>query len=162
MGTTFDELGGSIYLANNGQLGQNVPQVRFQKAIKTYRAIEKAVQAGLISAMHDVSEGGLAVALAEMAFAGGLGLTAFVKAVPYQGKRHREDIVLFSESNSRLLVEVEPRHEKALKQALKGVAHAKIAAVESSPEMMVYGFKDQIIINANIFDLKNIWQNPLR
>jgi len=162
VGETFDELGGSIYLANEQQLGQNVPQVRFTAALKTYRALEKAVGAQLISSMHDVSEGGLITALAEMAFAGGLGLSGFCKHIPYQGKRQREDILLFSESNSRLLVEVEPRHEKAFKRTLKGVKFSKIATVEETPEMIVYGFKDQIIINANIFELKNIWQTPLR
>ena len=162
IGKTFDELGGSIYLANQDQLGQNVPQVRFSSAIKTYRAIEKALKAGLIASMHDVSEGGLATALAEMAFAGGLGVTAMTDDIVYQGKRRREDVVLFSESNSRLLVEVDPRHEKALKQTLKGIAHAKIATVEATPEMIVYGFKDQVVINANVSELKEIWKEPLK
>ncbi len=162
VGNTFDELGGSIYLANDDQLGQNVPQVDYKKAIKSYQAINKATNAGLVKSAHDVSEGGLAVALAEMAFAGGLGITAFVKDVPFKGSRKREDVVLFSESNSRLLLEVAPKDEKAFKKLFKGIAHAKIAMVETSPQMIVYGFKDQVIINADIFDLKNIWQNPLR
>ena len=112
--------------------------------------------------MHDVSEGGIAVALAEMAFAGGLGLTGLTRAIPYKGSRRREDVILFSESNSRFLVEVDPRKEKAFKAALKGIPHAKIATVEETPEMIVYGLKDQVMINANIFDLKDIWQTPLR
>ena len=162
VGNTYDELGGSIYLANQDQLGAKVPQVRYAAAIKSYRAIEKAVKAGLVRSMHDVSEGGLAVALAEMAFAGGLGLTVLTKHVPYKDKRRRDDVILFSESNSRLLVEVDARHEKAFKAAMKGIAHAKIATVEATPEMIVYGLKDQAVINANISDLKNIWQTPLR
>lgn len=162
LGMTYDELGGSIYLANNDQVGQRVPQVRYTQAIKTYKAVEKAVKARLISSMHDVSEGGIAVALAEMAFAGDLGLTVLAKDVPYKDKRRREDVVLFSESNSRLLVEVAPSKEKAFKALLKGIPHAKIATVEAGPEMIVYGFKDQVVINADIKDLKEIWKNPLR
>jgi phosphoribosylformylglycinamidine synthase len=162
VGTTFDELGGSIYLANDDQVGKNVPQVNFKSAIKTYRAVEKAVKAGLITSMHDVSEGGLAVALAEMSFAGGLGVTAHTKAVPYKGTRRREDVMLFSESNSRFLVEVETHHEQAFKKAMKGIAHARIGTVESTPELIVYGLKDQVVINANILDLKQVWQTPLR
>ena len=96
VGETFNELGGSIYLANDNQLGQQVPKVNFKKALKIYQAIEKANKAGLIESAHDASEGGLAVALAEMAFAGGLGLTAFTKNIPYKSKERREDIVLFS------------------------------------------------------------------
>ena len=53
--------------------------------------------------------GGLAVALAEMAFAGGLGVLRLSKNIPYQGKRKKEDVVLFSESNSRFVVEVSPK-----------------------------------------------------
>ncbi|MBF0489981.1 MAG: phosphoribosylformylglycinamidine synthase subunit PurL [Candidatus Omnitrophica bacterium] len=162
VGSTFDELGGSIYLANKDQLGQNVPVVRYKTAMKTYQAIEKAVKSGLITSMHDISEGGIAVALAEMAFAGALGVTAMTKDVPYQGKRRREDVILFSESNSRFLVEVDPRREKAFKATLKGVAHAKVGIVEATPELIVYGLKDQVIMNSNIFDLKTIWQAPLK
>ena len=162
VGTTFDELGGSILLANDDQLGQNVPQVNFKTAIKTYRALEKANKAGLIASAHDVSEGGIAVALAEMAFAGGLGVTAFTKTIPFKGQRPKEEAVLFSESNSRLLLEIEPKQEKAFKKIFTGIPHAKIATVEETPQLIVYGFKDQVIINADIFDLKSIWQTPLR
>lgn len=162
IGKTYNELGGSIYLDNEGQLGKTLPQVRFSSAIKTYRSLEKAVRLGLVTSMHDVSEGGLAVALAEMAFAGGLGVTTFVRNIPYQDKLKKEDIILFSESNSRFVVEIDPRHEKAFQKSLKGITYAKIGSVEETPEMIVYGLKDQVIINANVFDLKNIWQTPLR
>ncbi len=162
VGTTFDELGGSIYLDNQGQVGKNVPKVNFPAAIKTYRAIEKAVKGGLIASMHDCSEGGLGVALAEMAFAGGLGATVLVKKVPYKGTRKRDDVILFAESNSRLVIEVSPKHEAKLKALLKGVAHAKIGTVEASPEFIVYGLKDKPVINTRIDELKSIWQAPLK
>ena len=65
IGTTFDELGGSIYLENLGQLGVHAPQVNFKTAVKTYQAVESANKAGLFASLHDCSEGGVAVALAE-------------------------------------------------------------------------------------------------
>ncbi len=162
IGTTFDELGGSIYLENLGQLGTNAPQVNFKMAVKTYKAIEKANKAGLIASLHDCSEGGAAVALAEMAFAGGLGATVLLKKLPYKGKQRREDILLFSESNSRFLAEVSPVHEKALAKIFKGIAFAKIGTVEASPEFVVYGLHDQPVINARIDELKEIWKSPLK
>ena len=162
IGTTFDELGGSIYLENLEQLGVCVPQVNFKKAIATYQAVEKATKAGLISSLHDCSEGGVAVALAEMAFAGGLGATVLLKKLPYKGKGRREDILLFSESNSRFIAEVSPTHEKALAKIFKGIPMAKIGTVEASPELVVYGLKDQPVINAGINELKEIWQAPLK
>ena len=162
IGTTFDELGGSIYLENLEQLGVHAPQVNFKMATKTYRALQAANKAGLISSLHDCSEGGLVVALAEMAFAGGLGATVLLKKLPYKGKLRRVDILLFSESNSRLIAEVSPAHEKALAKVLKGVPFAKIGTVEASPEFVIYGLKDQPVINARIDELKEIWKSPLK
>jgi phosphoribosylformylglycinamidine synthase II len=162
VGTTFDELGGSIYLDNQEQLGSSVPKVNFKNALKTYNALSSAIAKGLIRSAHDCSEGGLAVAVAEMAFAGGFGATVLLSKVPYQGTLKRNDAVLFSESNSRLLVEVAPQHESAFKAAMKGIVTAKIGTVESSPELVVYGLKNDVVINAKSSDLKTIWQEPLR
>jgi len=162
IGTTFDELGGSIYLENLQQLGRHAPQVNFKMATKIYEALEKANKSGLIASMHDCSEGGAAVALAEMAFAGGLGATILLKKLPYKGKHRREDVLLFSESNSRLIAEVAPGSEKALLKVFKGLPFAKIGTVEASPEFVVYGFKDHVVINARIDELKEIWKLPLK
>ena len=162
IGTTFDELGGSIYLENLGQLGVHAPKVNFKTAVKTYQAVSKATKAGLIASLHDCSEGGMAVALSEMAFAGGLGATVLLKKLPFKGKQRRDDILLFSESNSRLIAEVSPTHEKALVKILKGLPVAKVGTVEAGPELVVYGVGDQPVINAQINELKEIWKSPLR
>jgi len=162
IGTSLDELGGSIYLQNLGQLGAQVPQVNFKSAVKIYQAVEKANRSGLFTSLHDCSEGGAAVALAEMAFAGGLGATVLLKKFPFKGKLRRDDVLLFSESNSRLIAEVEPKHEKELAKIFKNLPLAKIGSVEASPELVVYGLKDQPVINARIDELKEIWKAPLR
>ena len=77
-----------------------------------YRSLHAAIQAGLIVSCHDLSEGGLAVALAEMCIAGRLG--ASIDALPH------EDLVtsLFSESMGRLVVEVEQRSVPAFKRIM--------------------------------------------
>jgi len=162
IGTTFDELGGSIYLENLEELGNNVPLVNFKMASSIYRAVEKATKAQLFASLHDCSEGGLAVALTEMAFAGGLGATMLLKELSFKGKQRREDVLLFSESNSRMIAEVPPAHEKALAKIFKGIPFKKVGVVEASPELVVYGLKDQPVINAGIKDLKEIWQAPLK
>jgi phosphoribosylformylglycinamidine (FGAM) synthase-like enzyme len=162
VGMTGDELGGSIYLDNLGQVGDRVPAVNFKRAVKTYEALSQVTQKKLARAIHDCSEGGLAVALAEMAFAGGLGATVLLQDMPYEGNLRRDDAVLFSESNSRLVVEVEPAHEAEFKRLLKGIPAAKIGTVESSPEFIVYGLKNNVVINARIHELKKAYQEPLR
>jgi phosphoribosylformylglycinamidine synthase II len=162
IGTTYDELGGSIYLENAGQLGRHVPRVNFRAAVRMYQAVEKAARAKLLASLHDCSEGGAAVALAEMAFAGGLGATVLLKDVPCIGRPMRDDVLLFSESNSRLIAEVAPENEKALARIFKGMPLARIGTVEASPEFIVYGTGQTPVINAGIQELKEIWKAPLR
>ncbi|MCK4294064.1 MAG: phosphoribosylformylglycinamidine synthase subunit PurL, partial [Planctomycetes bacterium] len=72
VGETKNELGGSHYYKINGELGANVPKLDLEMAPRIAKKISAAIAQGLIVSCHDCSEGGLAVALAEMAFAGGL------------------------------------------------------------------------------------------
>ena len=162
IGQTFDELGGSIYYDTYELLGNTVPQVNTKRGVKTFNALTLAVKKGLIRSMHDCSEGGLAVALAEMAFSGGLGVTARLDKVPYKGKAKRDDAVLFSESNSRLLAEIEPKNQKKFELILKDIPKGLIGRVEESPEFIIYGLNQQACINTYIQDLKEAWQKPLR
>ena len=74
LGRTEDELGGSEYYALHGELGANVPKVDAQSAMNRYRSVNAAQKQGMIASCHDLSDGGLAVAVAETAFAGGLGI----------------------------------------------------------------------------------------
>ena len=162
VGKTYNELGGSIYYDTCGVLGNGVPKVDTKKGIQVFSALTQAVQKKLIKSMHDCSEGGLAVALAEMAFSGGLGVTALLEKVPYQGKEKRNDTVLFSESNSRFLVEVSPKDQTRFEKTLQGIPFGLLGQVEETPEFVVYGLDKEVCINAYINDLKESWQKPLR
>jgi len=129
IGKTDDEMGGSIYYDTYELLGNTVPQVNTKRGVKTFNALSSAVKKGLIRSMHDCSEGGIAVALAEMAFSGGLGVSARLDKVAYSGKSKRDDTVLFSESNSRFIVEIEPKNKKNFEQLLKGIPKGLIGCV---------------------------------
>ncbi len=72
VGKTYPELGGSEYYKLKGYLGKSVPKVRATKARKTFKALTKAIEKGLVKSCHDLSEGGLAVAASEMALASSL------------------------------------------------------------------------------------------
>jgi phosphoribosylformylglycinamidine synthase len=162
IGKTCDELGGSIYWDTYGYLGHAVPEVNTKLGMKAFRALSKAIRGGLVASVHDCSEGGIGAALAEMAFSGGLGVTVRLDQVPYQGKADRDDTVLFSESNSRFLVEVDPGHQKKFEQAMRNIPCGLIGHVEGTPEFVVYGLKKQVCVIADIRDLKEAWQKPLR
>ena len=82
LGMTRAELGGSEYYALLGHLGDSVPRVDATVARRLYEALSAAMARGLVASCHDCSDGGLGVALAETAFAGGLGMEIDLRLVP--------------------------------------------------------------------------------
>ncbi|MBF0620194.1 MAG: phosphoribosylformylglycinamidine synthase subunit PurL [Candidatus Omnitrophica bacterium] len=161
VGKTYPEWNGSAYLQTYGVSGGDVPKVRAKDALKSYAALSKAIGQGLVKSAHDCSEGGLLTALTEMAFAGEFGATLILKAVPVEGTITRDDMVLFSESNSRILVEVAPEDQMAFERLLKGVVFGMIGRVQEAPEMFVYGLKDNLCLKADVQELKEAWKKPL-
>lgn len=162
VGKTYHELGGSIYLETLGQLGDTVPRANMNKAVQTFNALALAIQKGFIRSAHDCSEGGLAVALAEMAFAGGLGVNVHLDKVPYTGEVKRDDVFLFSESNSRFIVEVPARKQKSFEALMKGIPVGLIGIVEEYPDFLITGLNKEFCIHSDIYKLKEAWQKPLR
>ncbi len=162
VGATYNELGGSHYLANRGYIGNSVPKVYPEKGKQIMNALSSATQHGLVKACHDLSEGGIGVAAAEMAFAGGLGMAINLKNVPLAEQIDRDDFILFSESNSRFLVEVAPVNKKAFEKALSGVDFAEVGRVTGDNKLEVRGLKGGVVLSSLIADLKEAWQKPLR
>jgi phosphoribosylformylglycinamidine synthase len=161
LGITRDELGGSEYYANFGELGRNVPRVDAGYALDLYKTLNRAQQQQLIASCHDLSDGGLGVCLAEKAFAGGFGISADLRQVKTDGPL-REDKLLFSESQSRLLVTVRADHQPAFEALFAGRDARLIGAVTQAPELRVLGLQGQPVVAADIYQLKEAWQAPLR
>ncbi len=160
LGQTRAELGGSEYFASLGFVGQSVPQVQPHTARERYLRLREAIYYGLISAAHDCSDGGLAVALAEMAFAGGLGMVIDLSAVPYEGE-NRADYILFSESASRIVVTVPREKQREFEKLFSGTTYALIGEVVAEPVLTVRNGRGETVIEENIFTLKACWQKPL-
>ena len=162
VGETRNELGGSAYLANHKLVGNSVPRVEPRRAKVLMDSLGVATGKGLVRACHDCSEGGIGVAAAEMAFAGGLGATVRLGDVPLDAPVDRDDFILFSESNSRFLVEVSPENRDEFEKTMGNVIFAAIGEVTGSDILEIYGQDGQCILNKAITDLKEAWQSPLR
>ena len=108
LGPTANELGASEYFTMKGFIGNNVPKVDAAAAYERYLAYHEAVNNGFVASCHDLSDGGLAVAAAESAFAGGFGMSIDLSCVAWSGPEEgwTDEALLFSESASRLLVTV--------------------------------------------------------
>ena len=109
-----------------------------------------ATEKGLVKACHDCSEGGIGVAIAEMAFAGGCGATIHLENVPLGEPMDRDDFILFSESNSRFLVEVAPENKRDFEALVEGVGLAVIGEVTGTEMLEIYGVAGEKVVDANV------------
>jgi phosphoribosylformylglycinamidine synthase len=159
VGKTKAELGGSHFSLVNKLDGGQAPTVHPAMARNTYEAIHRAIQAGLIRACHDLSEGGLAVAAAEMAFAGGCGASLILEDIA--GEVADAAVALFSESNSRLLCEVSADKAAEFGKILGKVPHARIGEVTPG-DRLVCSWQGKKVIDVQLGKLKEAWQSPLR
>ena len=116
--------------------------------------------AGLVASCHDCSDGGLGVALAETAFAGGLGMEVDLARVPGRDI-DRDDILLFSESQSRFVVTVAPDRAASFEQTMAATGWARIGRVVAGPRFSCTGLSGEEVLNQSIADLKSAWQQTL-
>jgi phosphoribosylformylglycinamidine synthase II len=161
IGDTYNELGGSEYYKLKGYLGNSVPKLHAVKARKTYYAFTKAIGEGVIKAAHDLSEGGLAVAAAEMALASNFGMDLDLKKLPVKAVE-RNDFALFSESNSRFLVEIAQKDKETFETIMKGKIIAEMGKVTKNPSLTIKGLKESNpVVDAPVADLRESWKRTL-
>ncbi|HKP96696.1 MAG TPA: AIR synthase-related protein, partial [Fibrobacteria bacterium] len=114
LGVTRDELGASEYFRQLGFTGNAVPKVDAVSALALYHRLADAIESGLVRSAHDCSDGGLFTALAEVCMAGRLGAQVDLSGLPVEdsagGRTLASGTKLFSESQSRFVVTVAPRH----------------------------------------------------
>jgi len=162
VGETWNELGGSAYLATHDLVGNGVPKVDAPKAKILMDNLSASTEKGLVRACHDCSDGGLGTAIAEMAFAGGLGANIKLEQVPLGESIDRDDFVLFSESNSRFLVEVAPKDRDEFENTMGDTSWAIVGEVTDSGLLEVYGRDGRPVVNESLTNLKEAWQSPIR
>ena len=165
---THDELGGSYYYKTRGApAGNSVPTLDAKRSRALMERVSRAIRAGLVNACHDCSEGGIGVAAAEMAFAGGFGAEIRLDKAPFSAKydkrgKKRDDLVLFSESNTRFIVGVSPAKRKRFEKAMSGAAIGLIGGVVGDGYFEVYGLDGDLVVKTDHRELKEAWQRPLR
>jgi phosphoribosylformylglycinamidine synthase len=160
LGQTWKELGASEWYAMNGYVGNTVPKVDTARAKERYQALSGAIAAGLVASCHDCSDGGLGVALAETAFAGGLGMRVDLDRVPAENGM-RDDEIFFSESQSRFVVTVSPDKAAAFEEAVKGTVFARVGEVTADGLFTVTGRGGLERVKEELAGLKKVWQAPL-
>ena len=161
-GWTRGELGASHLHLFLGASGGRIPRVDLDRAPVLLDRAASTVRQGLALSAHDLSEGGLAVALAEMAFSGGMGVDVNLDQVPVpEGEALQPHEVLFSESPTRLLFEVSEAKAKAMEAHWAGLPLACIGTTTGAEVMAVRDREGKSILEAALATLKDAWQTPL-
>jgi|694.fasta_scaffold22856_5 phosphoribosylformylglycinamidine synthase II len=159
VGRTRDCFGGSHYYEHEGLRGGRVPRPDLAEAPRLLAALHAAIRDGLALACHDLSEGGLAVAAAEMAFAGGLGAELDLARVDYEPRGKSASPVdpdsarLYSESCSRLLVEVSEGSAASFERALRGLPCAAVGRVIGEARLLVRSTRGAELFSVGLAEL---------
>ncbi|GIW92345.1 MAG: phosphoribosylformylglycinamidine synthase subunit PurL [Pirellulaceae bacterium] len=173
VGHTGWEWAGTHFCLVHGLRGGRPPTVEPRRARRIFLAVFRAIRDGLVRACHDLSEGGLAVAAAEMAFAGGWGVeltlpdpacavAPIAVADPVDDPDQWDAMWLFAESNSRFLCEVPPGSRDAFLATVQGVPVVELGKVQSHDRLVIRNQAGKVLIDAPLGDLKHSWQSPLR
>ena len=152
LGETRPELGGSIFYDLFAEVGASAPRP-YADPLKRMRALHRAIVGDLVRAVHDLSEGGLAVALAEMCIGGDLAAEIDLAYVPHPAPLPDASL-LFSESLGRFLIEVEPRHADAFEKLCAGLPLARIGHVADSDRLIIRGQDGQPCIDLTLSTLR--------
>ncbi len=154
LGESFDELGGSEYLAMLSErdrkqyFSKNIPNVNAPRNRKLYSALYTTIQKNLVASSISIRHGGLGVALAKKALGGMLGITVDLKLIP--GNVKRDDSVLYSESQGRILVTVAPENKTAFEKIFRGNSYSLAGRVTKEPNIMIKGLQGNEIINLSL------------
>ncbi|MSR32231.1 MAG: phosphoribosylformylglycinamidine synthase subunit PurL [Gemmataceae bacterium] len=158
LGRPQKHLGGSQYSRLHGMKGSRVPRPDPKEAIAIHRSLHQAIRLGLVRSCHDVSEGGIAVTLAEMAFSGELGadITGLIQAGEMP-----DPVLFFGESPACYVLEVESDKSSQLTGKLAGLPLWEIGEVRREKRLRLAGVNGEWKIWAQLDQLKKAWQEPL-
>lgn len=152
VGETRREMGGSEYYRILDLRGGKVPRVYPEKTKQSMDSILKAMGKGIVKSCHDLSEGGLIIAISEMALGGNLGVKIDLTDV---GKL-RTDFKLFSESNGRWLVEVEEKNSEEFEEIVDAV---RIGNVKKEKDIAIKDNKT--MMNISLYELREKWNSAI-
>ena len=157
IGETKKEMGGSEYYRAMGLAGGKVPRTDIDALTKSMNALIKSIESGIVSSCHDVSSGGLAACLAEMAI-GGKGAEVCLYAMGDM----RSDFKLFSESNTRWVAEVKREKEKEFEEIFDGIKLTKLGEVKGDRLVVYDGDEMKKYIDLPISTLYEKWGSTLQ
>ncbi|MEF8879235.1 MAG: phosphoribosylformylglycinamidine synthase subunit PurL [Candidatus Thermoplasmatota archaeon] len=154
---TDKEMGGSEYYKHLSVEGGKVPHVDFDILKKSIDGLLECIEKRLVSSCHDISEGGIAVCLSEMAIGGETGVEVDISKTG----DIRDDFKLFSESNTRWIAEVEKKEKDKFEKTLEEKQVPFVLIGETKKNGLLIKNDGRVLINQKIHNLKDLWKNSI-
>jgi phosphoribosylformylglycinamidine synthase len=154
IGETKDEMGGSLYYRKYDGFSQVVPDVDLDILNKSIEGLVASIENEEIASCHDVSDGGIAVAVSEMCIGGRIGASLDISMIP-----NRTDVKLFSESNTRWIVEVKEERATAFESRMENVTIAKLGTIGG--RSIILTDKGRPIVDLDLENAANAWRSTL-
>ncbi len=165
LGDTHEELGGSEYFKMVGEqqrgkpfVGNRCPVSNPDKNPKLYRSLQKCIEEGVVASAKSVDFGGLGIALAKTAMGGMLGMDVSIDKLP--GKWSREDYALFSESQGRCVVTVDPKNRARFEESMKNHSYAQIGTVRDDNRFVIQ-HNGRAIVDSDVGKMSESYKAPL-
>jgi phosphoribosylformylglycinamidine synthase len=162
IGETTGGMGGSHYsfIHPGVVMDDSLPMVDLVRGPQIARAVCDLIRAGIVRAAHDCSEGGLLVAAAEMAFAGGLGLRLDLHGLPVDDPALDFTTRSFNEAPSRYLLEIDALHLGAVRRACGDLPHAVLGWFDDSQRVRIWN-GETLVADISIDELRRAWRGAL-
>ena len=158
IGKTKNELGGSAFYDYLKKEDGIVPDVDLKTNHSIFISLHKAIKNGLVLSAHDLSENGLAGAISEMAFSANIGALIELKQIIKSEDVKYDYQLLFSESNTRFLVEVEKKNQTLFEKEMKSAPYSVIGYTQKKPELEIFGLNEEKIFLDKLSNLKKAWK----
>ncbi|HSW48481.1 MAG TPA: AIR synthase-related protein [Candidatus Saccharimonadales bacterium] len=160
LGETIEELGGSEYFKLNDISGSTVPVVNAPKNLKLYKAYFNAAQKNLVASAISINRGGLGIALAKTAISGMLGANIKLNNLP--GNSKRDDFSLYSESQGRILVSINPKNKNEFEKIMNDTIYSEIGVVTEKAELEVVGRNNKTVIKMGLNSAANAYRKTFK
>ncbi len=162
LGVTRDERGGGLLARLDGAGGAGrVPRANPAESLAVFRALHGAIRGGLVLSCHDLSDGGLAAAAAEMGIAGDRGALLRLSSVPFEGSEVTHGALLYSESTGRFLVEVDPARARAFEEATTRIPRARIGDTTDDGRLRMMGLRTAQVLDEPVAALREAFLRRL-
>lgn len=166
LGFTQAAMGGSVWANHFLSAPAPIPKVECELALRIFNKLHEAIRKGWIRSCHDVSEGGLAVALAEMAMGGRLGIKCSLRDIPCEDSAAIDTVLLYSEAPTRFVVEVPGDVVHELGEFWADLPVGRLGEVVGAGQpghdrLQIKGLDQSILIDSSVADLQTAWKRPL-